>query len=126
MVMSYLYVVIVCVLVSYYVFDCVFIFFFFKQKTAYEMRISDWSSDVLLFRSHRATTQTWFGELQGACWSASLVGDRQERKARYLVAKISWRFAARDEHALPCRPISVSPRQWIQQKPRGACQRFKR
>src|SRR3546814_2429236 len=27
-------------------------FFFFKQKTAYEMRISDWSSDVL-FRSPR-------------------------------------------------------------------------
>src|SRR3546814_1644506 len=24
----------------------VFFFFFFKQKTAYEMRISDWSSDV--------------------------------------------------------------------------------
>src|SRR3546814_9385343 len=29
---------------------CVF-FCFFKKKTAYEMRISDWSSDVLLFRS---------------------------------------------------------------------------
>src|SRR3546814_3361182 len=28
-------------IMSYYV-----IFFFFKQKTAYEMRISDWSSDV--------------------------------------------------------------------------------
>src|SRR3546814_8437318 len=29
------------------VLSCVFlIFFFFKQKTAYEMRISDWSSDV--------------------------------------------------------------------------------
>src|SRR3546814_7929935 len=25
---------------------CVLLFFFFKQKTAYEMRISDWSSDV--------------------------------------------------------------------------------
>src|SRR3546814_2116091 len=25
---------------------CSFCFFFFKQKTAYEMRISDWSSDV--------------------------------------------------------------------------------
>src|SRR3546814_11030644 len=25
---------------------CFLIFFFFKQKTAYEMRISDWSSDV--------------------------------------------------------------------------------
>src|SRR3546814_8558723 len=34
-----------------YVSDCyvsvgTIIFFFFKQKTAYEMRISDWSSDV--------------------------------------------------------------------------------
>src|SRR3546814_20441480 len=27
-------------------FRCLFCFFFFKQKTAYEMRISDWSSDV--------------------------------------------------------------------------------
>src|SRR3546814_18135628 len=26
--------------------DCISYFFFFKQKTAYEMRISDWSSDV--------------------------------------------------------------------------------
>src|SRR3546814_5471144 len=26
--------------------DTDFMFFFFKQKTAYEMRISDWSSDV--------------------------------------------------------------------------------
>src|SRR3546814_2678928 len=25
---------------------CLVVFFFFKQKTAYEMRISDWSSDV--------------------------------------------------------------------------------
>src|SRR3546814_9797402 len=40
-----------CVLfVVYYVYSRVFVFscvlFFFKQKTAYEMRISDWSSDV--------------------------------------------------------------------------------
>src|SRR3546814_2319166 len=27
-------------------FCILFFFFFFKQKTAYEMRISDWSSDV--------------------------------------------------------------------------------
>src|SRR3546814_15582329 len=27
-------------------FSACFLFFFFKQKTAYEMRISDWSSDV--------------------------------------------------------------------------------
>src|SRR3546814_8760754 len=34
------YDVIFCVILNY------FAFFFFKQKTAYEMRISDWSSDV--------------------------------------------------------------------------------
>src|SRR3546814_2669488 len=33
----------VCILYEYLI---VFDFFFFKQKTAYEMRISDWSSDV--------------------------------------------------------------------------------
>src|SRR3546814_5450353 len=27
-------------------YECLCYFFFFKQKTAYEMRISDWSSDV--------------------------------------------------------------------------------
>src|SRR3546814_10360705 len=32
------------VVVSYFI--CHFFVFFFKQKTAYEMRISDWSSDV--------------------------------------------------------------------------------
>src|SRR3546814_4939932 len=45
----------VCFCCTYFVFFdyliCVFcsilwFFFFFKQKTAYEMRISDWSSDV--------------------------------------------------------------------------------
>src|SRR3546814_7467610 len=28
------------------IFVCIYFFCFFKQKTAYEMRISDWSSDV--------------------------------------------------------------------------------
>src|SRR3546814_10092678 len=31
---------------SYFRLICLFVCFFFKQKTAYEMRISDWSSDV--------------------------------------------------------------------------------
>src|SRR3546814_5691234 len=34
------------VCVVWYLILHVFLFFFFKQKTAYEMRISDWSSDV--------------------------------------------------------------------------------
>src|SRR3546814_7532778 len=37
--MCMLYMIDVC-------FGFLFVFFFFKQKTAYEMRISDWSSDV--------------------------------------------------------------------------------
>src|SRR3546814_16516315 len=31
---------------SGFFFNCIFLFFFVKQNTAYEMRISDWSSDV--------------------------------------------------------------------------------
>src|SRR3546814_8995677 len=37
----------IVVVYCFIVFDlCIYVFFFFKQKTAYEMRISDWSSDV--------------------------------------------------------------------------------
>src|SRR3546814_3472610 len=36
----------VCVLIIFQSCLVFVIFFFFKQKTAYEMRISDWSSDV--------------------------------------------------------------------------------
>src|SRR3546814_1365405 len=35
-----------CDVEDYVISASIFIFFFFKQKTAYEMRISDWSSDV--------------------------------------------------------------------------------
>src|SRR3546814_7158786 len=37
---------------------CLFLFFFFKQKTAYEMRISDWSSDVCSSDLARGVVQT--------------------------------------------------------------------
>src|SRR3546814_7062842 len=33
-----------CILICYHF--CIVFFFFFKKKTEYEMRISDWSSDV--------------------------------------------------------------------------------
>src|SRR3546814_3585180 len=41
-VLLFVYLLFVCLLAVYFV---LFVFFF-KQKTAYEMRISDWSSDV--------------------------------------------------------------------------------
>src|SRR3546814_1268199 len=47
-----------------------FLFFFFKQKTAYEMRISDWSSDVcssdLVARQHVLRTQRTAGRIEHA------------------------------------------------------------
>src|SRR3546814_6313741 len=40
-------VLVYCLVLSLFrVIVILFVFFFFKQKTAYEMRISDWSSDV--------------------------------------------------------------------------------
>src|SRR3546814_3414519 len=41
-------------LVQSYIWLRIWCFFFFKQKTAYEMRISDWSSDVCSSDLHRA------------------------------------------------------------------------
>src|SRR3546814_4311816 len=41
-----LFVIYICCVISSIIFICFMFFFFFKQKTAYEMRISDWRSDV--------------------------------------------------------------------------------
>src|SRR3546814_8219383 len=41
-------------------------FFFFKQKTAYEMRISDWSSDVCSSDLHAADEQIAIAEKASA------------------------------------------------------------
>src|SRR3546814_5285603 len=38
--------VFICLLYCFFCYLICIFFFFFKQKTAYEMRISDWSSDV--------------------------------------------------------------------------------
>src|SRR3546814_9356523 len=46
----------------------VYVLFFFKQKTAYEMRISDWSSDVCSsdLRGVNVVSMTPFVKLDGA------------------------------------------------------------
>src|SRR6187455_2099895 len=45
-------------LMKLFVAFCVFFFFFFKQKTAYEMVMSDWSSDV-------CSSDLWAGSSSG-------------------------------------------------------------
>src|SRR3546814_6343088 len=42
----YFVLIVVVILFCFILILVLFLFFFFKQKTAYEMRISDWSSDV--------------------------------------------------------------------------------
>src|SRR3546814_9125144 len=44
-----------------------FVFFFFKQKTAYEMRISDWSSDVCSSDLKRRARITATREIYAKC-----------------------------------------------------------
>src|SRR3546814_4206628 len=51
------------------------IFFFFKQKTAYEMRISDWSSDVCS-SDLDSLTHT---ELSGLNLSVNIVTDKDAK-----------------------------------------------
>src|SRR3546814_2735149 len=60
------------------------IFFFFKQKTAYEMRISDWSSDVCSSDLvDGIVTVAVSGDAQAA--SVRLVGDDRELLGRVLL-----------------------------------------
>src|SRR3546814_9188800 len=73
------------------------VFFFFTQKTAYEMRISDWSSDVCSSDLARAATgdatqQTGHGREQpvsagaATCYDSQQAGYRREQAARSIAA----------------------------------------
>src|SRR3546814_9686562 len=61
-----------------------YVFFFFKQKTAYEMRISDWSSDVCSSDLVWLATPPQFSS-SGRAWpdrlSRGLPGDRAQDRA---------------------------------------------
>src|SRR3546814_5016839 len=62
---------------------CVLFFFFFKQNTAYEMRISDWSSDVCssdLLPGPRPRTDIRLGS-PAAAISVPIRGGAIERRA---------------------------------------------
>src|SRR3546814_3033766 len=77
--MSCFFLMIVVTLCSL-LFFILFLFFFFKQKTAYEMRISDWSSDVcssdLLEPGVAEPAGDGFGQVGGVA-EHRLVGDER-------------------------------------------------
>src|SRR3546814_10903392 len=51
------------------------VFFFFKQKTAYEMRISDWSSDVCSSDLRQQAAQVEGGDRPAAAAGGRELGD---------------------------------------------------
>src|SRR3546814_2830658 len=54
-------------------------FFFFKQKTAYEMRIGDWSSDVCSSDLRRLPFRSW---RLACCWLNAATRRRERYFAR--------------------------------------------
>src|SRR3546814_20023469 len=75
---------------------CFCYFFFFKQKTAYEMRISDWSSDVcssdLLHRPHYGVDPDQ--GIQGADPLRRVQRIRDRARPRPATARVRRRAAA--------------------------------
>src|SRR3546814_7063136 len=72
------------------------VFFFFKQKTAYEMRISDWSSDVCS------------SDLSGKCRSSTNCGPRI---TRHGAPGTRLRATERNGHACARRKQQILERQ---------------
>src|SRR3546814_2357395 len=71
-----------------FMFMIVCVFFFFKQKTAYEMRISDWSSDVcssdLLLRRRAPSRVHCSPERKSRQESSTMHAHNNESKGRVL------------------------------------------
>src|SRR3546814_5205500 len=83
-------------------------FFFFKQKTAYEVRISDWSSDVCssdlpgarpLIQAERRTTRT----RRCRCRDRSAGEGRLQRARHDLEQLVEQRAVAFDPHLVAAR-----------------------
>src|SRR3546814_18750672 len=55
-------------------------FFFFKQKTAYEMRISDWSSDVCSSDLRGQGRQAWRQRAQGGMTMADTLKRYRDKR----------------------------------------------
>src|SRR3546814_10058318 len=85
-----------CVLCSL----CFLFLFLFKQKTAYEMRISDWSSDVCSSDLPMATVLFPAGMVGLAVLPLMLFHQMQ----LMVCAAMAWRYAKRPEEYTGRRP----------------------
>src|SRR3546814_14330628 len=94
----------------------VYLFFFFKQKTAYEMRISDWSSDVCSSdlvdpaddhaalgreqRHHAGET----GEIHRRLWPVDIPAAQDESAEQDRIGEAEQRDAAIEDERKNARP----------------------
>src|SRR3546814_5730335 len=83
---------------------CCIDFFFFKQKTAYEMRISDWSSDVC------SSDLLWPGDHVGAdhLWAVAVFGVLGAMMLGFLGLMTSV-WAEKFDHAAAVTNFVVTP-----------------
>src|SRR3546814_2720179 len=65
-------------------------FLFFKQKTAYEMRISDWSSDVCSSDRHD-DPRAWRGDRVGVVAEIGEDEARDHARARLGIIALTWK-----------------------------------
>src|SRR3546814_3237220 len=84
-----------------------FLFFFFKQKTAYEMRISDWSSDVCSSDLSQRPGED-DRHRHAYSWCATIVPSGNDHAGRYAVgwAQQSWGCNTSTPPELQWRPKS--------------------
>src|SRR3546814_4211487 len=104
-------------------------FFFFKQKTAYEMRMSDWSSDVcssdlrvdLLLRGLRLLPRRGDGAFRLAQLQLVVEAGVDALAAQFIQARGARLFALRDvEQLVRLRKRDVAARDvGRQRQPRG-------
>src|SRR3546814_4261364 len=81
----------ICLCVGFCLLLFFFLFFFFKQKTAYEMRISDWSSDVCSSDLTLSTDSRWLARFRSPA-SFALRPVRRDLKANVRQSEQSaWR-----------------------------------
>src|SRR3546814_443426 len=83
-------------------FILLFVLFFFKQKTAYEMRISDWSSDVCSSDLYHADPGSWFTGIGNADRHAAGAVGQLDRGRQLLLGTVRQRPSA----GLPDLPVS--------------------
>src|SRR3546814_10420897 len=85
--------------------------FFFKQKTAYEMRISDWSSDVC-----SSDLIDLLPQVQASGWGRRLLDTLFAALRDDRSSGVHWGVSTRNEHAigfyrhLGCEELSVDPK----------------